>query len=367
MAADVAQKDLENSMTIAPDLDHTNALATRTMERMREFGVPPTPRNFEIWYAHVAFGEADLAKALDTVFAEGGSWSEKAASSLHDRFFAAPESAPLAAAGASLSSEIDQILKTVSQAGQQTASYGQALDAMKGHMDRGLDAGMLQAVVHQLTAATRSMRARTEALQTQLNQSATEVAALREAVESIRHEAQTDALTGLANRKHFDERLAAAAQEAAETNEDMCVVIGDVDHFKTFNDTWGHQTGDQVLRLVAHCFSENVKGRDTAARYGGEEFVLVLPATTLANARGLAEQIRRVVQTKKVIKRSSGETLGSITISLGVAKLRPGEDPLETVRRADACLYTAKRSGRNMVVTEEQVDTSAVLRPVSAA
>lgn len=354
-------------MTLPPDLDHTNALAARAMERMRDYGVPPTPRNFEIWYAHIAFAEPRLAHALNAVFATGGEWNDDVGADIHARFFATPDSAPLLAAGVSLTTEIDTILRTVSQAGQQTASYGQALDVVKGQMDRGLDASMLQAVVHQLTAATRSMRARTEALQTQLNQSSTEVAALRQAVETIRHEAQTDALTGLANRKHFDERLTAAARDAAETNEEMCVVIGDVDHFKSFNDTWGHQTGDQVLRLVAHCFSENVKGRDTAARYGGEEFVLILPSTTLANARGLAEQIRCSVQTKKVVKRSSGETLGSISISLGVARLHHGEDPLETVRRADACLYTAKRTGRNMVVTEDQVDTTSVLRSVSAA
>ncbi|MFT3808471.1 MAG: GGDEF domain-containing protein [Micropepsaceae bacterium] len=354
-------------MTLPPDIDHANALAARTFDRMREFAVPPTPRNFEIWHAHVSSGDPELTAALEAVFADGGAWSDKASVDLHGRFFGIPDSAPILAAGASLSSEIDTILKTVDQAGQQTASYGKALDVVAGQMNRGLDAAMLQAVVHQLTAATRSMRARTEALQSQLNQSSTEVAALREAVETIRHEAQTDALTGLANRKHFEERLAFAAREAAETHEEMCVVIGDVDHFKTFNDTWGHQTGDQVLRLVAQCFTENVKGRDTAARYGGEEFVLVLPSTSLANARLLAEHIRKVVQTKKVVKRSSGETLGSITISLGIASLRSGEDPQETVRRADACLYTAKRSGRNLVVTEDQVDTSQVLRASTAA
>ena len=110
-----------------------------------------------------------------------------------------------------------------------------------------------------------------------------------------------------------------------------------------------------MLRLVGSCFRENVKGRDTAARYGGEEFAVILPETTLANARMLAEQIRKAVQSKKVVKRSSGETLGSITISLGVATLRPGDTAEELVRRADSCLYTAKRSGRNMVVSDEQL------------
>lgn len=354
-------------MPLPPDLDHATALAAKAMSRMTEFGVPPTPRNFEIWYAHISLGEPELAAALEAIFTNGGTWSDDAAAIIHGRFFGVADPAPLLTAGASLSGEIETILKTVSQAGQQTASYGKALDVVSGQMDRGLDASMLQAVVNQLTAATRAMRTRTEALEAQLNQSSTEVAALRHAVEVIRHEAQTDALTGLANRKHFDERLASAAREAVDKNEDLCVVIGDVDNFKHFNDTWGHQTGDQVLRLVAHCFTENVKGRDTAARYGGEEFVLILPSTSLDNARGLAEQIRRVVQTKKVVKRSSGETLGSITISLGVARLRPGEDPAETVRRADSCLYSAKRGGRNMVITEDQLSVNAVLRPVNAA
>ncbi len=354
-------------MSAEHDLDYTNALAARAMERMRAYGVPPTPRNFEIWYAHVSVGNADLSKALEGVLAAGAAWTEAAAGELHGRFFGVPDAAPLLSAGVSLTAEIETILKTVDQAGKQTASYGKALDVVSGQMARGLDSPTLQAVVHELTAATRSMRARTEALQTQLNQSSSEVAALRQAVETIRHEAQTDALTGLANRKHFDERLAVEARAAADRNEDLCVVIGDVDNFKHFNDSWGHQTGDQVLRLVANCFTENVKGRDTAARYGGEEFVLILPSTSLLNAHGLAEQIRRVVQTKKVVKRSTGETLGSITISLGVARMRSGEDPLETVRRADACLYSAKRSGRNMVVSENEIDASAILRPVNAA
>jgi diguanylate cyclase len=132
----------------------------------------------------------------------------------------------------------------------------------------------------------------------------------------------------------------------------VTLVMCDIDHFKTFNDTWGHQTGDQVLRLVANCLSENVKGRDTAARYGGEEFAVILPQTSLADAVGLADQIRGKVESKKLVKKSTGDILGMITISMGVAQYNPQESLDEFVARADTCLYAAKHAGRNRVVCE---------------
>jgi diguanylate cyclase len=133
----------------------------------------------------------------------------------------------------------------------------------------------------------------------------------------------------------------------------------DIDHFKRFNDTWGHQTGDQVLRLVANCLSENVKGRDTAARYGGEEFVVILRQTALDGAAKLADQIRGNVENKKLVKKSTGDILGTITISIGVAQLRADDTPELLIQRADRALYRAKNTGRNRVVPETELAASA--------
>ena len=128
--------------------------------------------------------------------------------------------------------------------------------------------------------------------------------------------------------------------------------MADVDHFKQFNDRFGHLTGDQVLRLVAVAMKHNVKGQDIAARYGGEEFVIALPDTTLRSAVAVADQIRRGVMAKELIKRSSGERLGRVTLSVGIALLHTGDTPQSLIERADACLYAAKRQGRNRVVCE---------------
>src|SRR6185312_8845299 len=127
----------------------------------------------------------------------------------------------------------------------------------------------------------------------------------------------------------------------------VSLAMVDIDHFKAFNDTYGHVTGDQVLRLVAQCIKQNVKGQDIAARYGGEEFALILPNTALGQALTVAEHIRSSVTTKELMKRSTGEILGRITVSVGVAGWHYGETPQHTIERADACLYAAKRGGRD--------------------
>jgi diguanylate cyclase len=143
-------------------------------------------------------------------------------------------------------------------------------------------------------------------------------------------------------------------------------LMSDVDNFKAFNDKFGHLTGDQVLRLVAMAVKQNVKGQDIAARYGGEEFAVALPKTALRSAITVADHIRRAVMNKELMKRSSGERLGRVTISIGVALLRPSDTPQSLIERADKCLYVAKRSGRNRVICEGDAEAAESAKVVSA-
>nr|WP_246349399.1 GGDEF domain-containing protein [Devosia subaequoris] len=164
-----------------------------------------------------------------------------------------------------------------------------------------------------------------------------------------------DPLTKIANRKSFDEGLADAIAVAADGGTPLCLMLLDIDHFKNFNDTYGHQTGDQVLRLVAMTLKSNIKGKDLAARYGGEEFVAVLPSTDLDGAVIIAENIRKAIQAKELLKRSTNEKLGRITASFGVAVFAPNDNAMSLIERADRCLYAAKRAGRNRVVSETEL------------
>jgi diguanylate cyclase len=141
-------------------------------------------------------------------------------------------------------------------------------------------------------------------------------------------------------------------QTALANRQPLSLLMFDIDHFKSFNDAYGHLTGDQVLRQVAMSLKHIVRAHDITARFGGEEFAVMLPTTTLRQALTIADQIRRAVMAKELKKKSTGKILGRVTISVGVSMLRPGDDTDALIERADACLYAAKRNGRNRVISE---------------
>ena len=216
------------------------------------------------------------------------------------------------------------------------------------------DPAALLATVRALAAATLEMRQDGLKLKSRLDRALCEVAELQQGLQTIRMESRVDALTEVGNRKHFDETMSEAMRLALESDKPLALLMIDIDHFKSVNDTYGHATGDQVLRLVAATLKQNIKGRDIAARYGGEEFAIVLPNTALQQAIGLADQLRRTVMARELKKKSTGEVIGRITISVGVAALL-GYDTVESlIERADGYLYAAKRGGRNRVVGPEQ-------------
>ena len=159
----------------------------------------------------------------------------------------------------------------------------------------------------------------------------------------------TDGLTGLANRKAFDHAIQRVAEETMLAGGVFTLLMVDIDHFKSFNDNYGHQVGDQVLRLVARTLTDGVKGRDVAARYGGEEFGILLPDTALQAGVVVGNALRKAIATKDVINRANGERLARITMSVGVAEFSHGESVTDLIERADAALYTAKHNGRNQV------------------
>lgn len=158
--------------------------------------------------------------------------------------------------------------------------------------------------------------------------------------------ASVDGLTGLYNRRRLDEVLPRYISRAQYENSALCVLMVDVDHFKRYNDHWGHQAGDLVLYEVAHVLRDRCRPTDFVARYGGEEFTVVLPGAALAEAMIVAERLRSFVAASAV-RLQSGEELPRVTISLGIAELAPLETMAGLLARADSALYAAKRAGRD--------------------
>jgi diguanylate cyclase len=341
---------------VSIDKDRAAAFAHAAFAQMAEYDVPPTPENFELWYTYTSGEDVGLKQAIDRVIANGTPFDENILQLLRERFFGRENHEEVVAdIGDKVNYEIDALLRMLEVAGNDHSAYGRALSEASGELHGRMDDTDIKPMVDRLVHATRAMEARSKILEQQLQNSHREVSDLRERLETARQESLTDQLTGIANRKAFDTALKACMINAREAKEPLCLIMCDIDHFKLFNDTWGHQTGDQVLKLVANCLAENVKGRDTAARYGGEEFAIILPQTSLSDAMHLADQIRMKVEGKKLVKKSTGDILGTISISCGVASFRSGESTSGFVQRADAGLYAAKSSGRNCVVSGEDL------------
>jgi diguanylate cyclase len=195
------------------------------------------------------------------------------------------------------------------------------------------------------------MAQQNERLQGQLASATEQLTEMRYNLDIIHKESQVDPLTEVGNRKFFDREIEHAVAEASETGAPLTLLMIDIDHFKKFNDSYGHQVGDQVLRLVARTLVESLKGRDVIARYGGEEFVILLPQTKVVDAEKVANQLRATLSTKQLKRRSTNESLGVITVSIGAAEYAKGEHIDRFIERSDQSLYKAKQTGRNRVVT----------------
>jgi diguanylate cyclase len=179
---------------------------------------------------------------------------------------------------------------------------------------------------------------------------------IRDSLNKSEERARTDALTGLPNRHALDEFFRKAQIAAMEKGEPLSALLIDIDHFKSFNDNFGHGVGDQVLRLMAKVLRERVREIDLPARYGGEELIAVLPGADLAACAAVAERIRRSISECTITRRSTGEILPSITVSIGVGEFQMGESMADLIDRCDRALYLAKGTGRNRVVTENELD-----------
>lgn len=333
--------------------ERAQAYAKTALALMSERQVPPTPENFELFYAYAAGDNPATARVLGDLIVARRPLTPQMLTELRDRFFGNSRvETAVNSIGDAITETMAGVVTRLAAAERDAVAYGRTLSAASGQIDDAQSKDSLQKLVAGLIGATRTMEERTRNLESELQRSSHEVNELRTKLDDVRKESLTDPLTGIPNRKAFDNDLRDAVRQSRDTGEPLCLLMCDIDHFKAFNDTWGHQTGDQVLRLVAGCLSENVKGRDTAARYGGEEFAVVLRNTALADAVGLANQIRLYVERKKLVKKSTGDILGSISISVGVAQLASQETVAQLVQRADACLYGAKSAGRNRVVSD---------------
>jgi diguanylate cyclase len=336
-------------MRYTQDLDKSSELLRLAIARMSKQLAPFNPITYAVWYEYVADPNSALRAELDGLLNAGSPITQEVVQSLYRKhIFEMDEEF-----ARQLSTGVQRMLAEVGQSSAQThaqaSRYGGTLERWQAELTTGVhDAGKLREGVSLVLDDTRDIKASISNLNSVLDESRKEVEKLRVELQRAREEAVTDALTGLANRKGFDQALGALLAEASPSSN-VGLVMFDIDHFKQINDTHGHLFGDRVIHTVAQILKANVKGRDVVCRYGGEEFALLLPETPLSGANALAEKIRHVVSLGRIRRLDRNETVGNITLSAGVTALKYGEPFTDFIERADAAMYQSKSQGRNRV------------------
>jgi diguanylate cyclase len=340
-------------VNVLDEHERTMAFAEIALGQIRSLHQTAVPRNYEIWYVYATGYNAPLNKIINETLARSGKLTEADLEQIYETYLSHIKTTDrIDKVGARVIGEIDDVMLLIGDALGMSAGYGASLDGASEKLAIADDRDQVKAIIETLVKSTQEMRETNKALEDRLAVSKSEISNLQQSLEAIRAESLTDPLTGLGNRKYFDRMIDMAVQTALANNEPLSLLMFDIDHFKSFNDSYGHLTGDQVLRLVALSLKQTIKGQDITARYGGEEFVVVLPNTALRQALTVADHIRRAVMAKELKKKSTGEILGRVTISVGVSMLKQGDDTDSLIERADACLYAAKRNGRNRVICE---------------
>ena len=335
------------------ELQQTLAVAQSAVDEMSANKVSAYPKAYEVWFRHLAGENPKLSHAINETIKKYGRISSAQILQVYEDFLAKGADTALSdQISDKITEEASSLEKIAQRSFGLTQSMGNNLAQASEDLELQLDQASLNKLIKRMAMETADAQRQNIEISQQLKETHKGLLLLRKNLEEVREESIMDQLTGIGNRRHFDRSLDKALLDHKHVKQPLALILADIDHFKSFNDQWGHQTGDQVLRLVALAIKNNVKVTDNACRYGGEEFAVILPNTSLVQAHNVAERIRMTVSKRDVIKRSTGDNLGKITITAGVAMMAADDTPQSLVHRADLCLYAGKNAGRNRVITE---------------
>ena len=336
------------------DHDYTVNMAEQLIERIKALGLPADPAAFELWYTYVSGRNAELNRRINRLIEDQGTVSPAEYDNIYDEFLAPSRTnSALGNIGTRLSAEVDNVVGMLGELILSTAQDREDFAHASNQLTRSIDRQAVRAIADALIKSLRAIELQHLAMEHRLIASKRELESVQHALTAVTAEANLDPVTGLATRRRFDSALEQATEAANKDGQPLSVLMIDIDHFKSFNDRFGHLMGDSVLRLIGVTLKQSTKGQDIAARYGGEDFSVILPETDLHGAAALAEQIRQRIISRELKRRPTGDSLGAITVSIGVATYRHGERPRTMLERADSSLYEAKHAGRNSVRCEE--------------
>lgn len=335
---------------VHPENTETTDPAETVITRMREQGISSLPRNYELVYRFLNSSNPALIQEFAAL---GRRPTQLQLDAIGMRFL--PHLHPVSAVEQSLEcvfEEMRKIIRLFKQDRSRLEKYSTLLGETSARMSakgvRSLD--FLDDLNKVLSSATVDTMEKSKAIIQQMVERALELARLKAELEEYKRLSGIDPVTRLSNRRAFDKRLA-AIYEDLKTVVSQALLVADIDHFKAFNDAYGHQVGDRVLRATAAVMTRTLGSDTFLSRTGGEEFAVILDDTSLEEAQATAERLRVAIESTPLKDQNDGVDRGHVTISLGLCMAADASGPANLYKKADAMLYEAKTSGRNQVKT----------------
>jgi diguanylate cyclase len=325
---------------------------------MSKHNIPITPKNYAVWYKYITFGDMELNRMIDETLKFEASFSKEFNESLYQRFCAEKDESELLKVKDDLRQVLLLMFNEISELTGHTEEYEKKVSNSVNKLSMVDSIQDIREVVGEIVENTKTLSHFGKSFGNKLKEATQALETLKKDFEQVKTEATIDPLTGVANRKLFDNSLSSFTKDATINGFPLSLLMIDIDHFKRFNDEHGHLIGDEVLKFVARKIRDLVKGGDLVARFGGEEFAVILPETALEGARIVGENVRNFFAKTSLKTKTTSMVLGNITVSIGISTFKPGDSPETMIRRSDQALYAAKNAGRNRVADELSGETS---------
>jgi len=325
------------------------------LTNITKYNLPANPVNYTVWYEYVSGKNIKLKKAIDTSLDAARPIDADNVESLYQKYVADGDRLVISKLLTKIALMLKDITGHVLETEGDLAGHGQILSDLAHQVGEAQDYHEIKTLVDQMILETKDLVDSGKRLQTRMKISSDDLKQLQQELEKSQQEAQTDVLTSLFNKRGFEKRFELERIRAKQNETPFSIIMVDIDHFKKVNDTYGHLVGDSLLKSIANLLKSHLRKNDIASRYGGEEFLILLPETGIEGAAAAARKIRETLSTKEWKLKETGESMGKITVSMGIALYKLNEPEEALIKRADDALYLAKNRGRDQIVTQDEL------------
>ncbi|MFH2057426.1 MAG: GGDEF domain-containing protein [Pseudomonadota bacterium] len=325
------------------------------LTNIAKHNLPADPINYTVWYEYASGKNAKLKKAIDFSVETKKPLNKSMIEELYQKYVIDGDRLIIGKLLTKISLMLKDITSHVSETEGDLAGSGKNLEVLSDQIAQANDYSDIKVIVDQMIEETRNLVKSGKRLQNRMKISSEDLKQLNQELEKSQQEAQTDTLTALMNRRGLEKNFEIERIRAKQNDAPFSIIMLDIDHFKTVNDRFGHLVGDSFLKGLAMLLKSHLRRNDIASRYGGEEFLLLLPETEIEGAKAVGQKIQKTLSIKEWKLKETGETIGKITVSMGIAQYRLNELEKDLIKRADDALYLAKKNGRDMILTQEDL------------